>query len=146
LIQISRILKGNGKPKNSHTVTGRPFGPRPCELGLAWPGQGFGPWQGAGVCTSGALTARSLSLRAVWWRSRLGLGSAVDKVWWRRRHEHRGGKGSMPNKVVAVGAHPRIMSKVRGGVTKPLARCCSKAVGELRWSATRATESCSMRG
>jgi hypothetical protein len=67
------------------------------------------------VCTSGALTARSLSPRVVWWCSRLGLGSAVDKVWWRRRHEHRGGKGSMPNKVVAVGAHLRIMSTVRGG-------------------------------
>jgi hypothetical protein len=41
-------------------------------------------------------------------------GSPTDKVSWGRRFEHRGGSGSTPNMVAAVGVHPIDESTMRG--------------------------------
>jgi hypothetical protein len=111
LIQIFGILKENGKPKNSCTITGQPFGPRPCGLGLAQPG--FWPTarhRGARTgCVHGAVTTPG----AVRWRSRPGLADRQGVAGKAARVSGR--QGHTPDKEAAVGAHLRIVLTVRGG-------------------------------
>jgi hypothetical protein len=134
-----RNFKRKWKTENSRTVTGRPFGPRPCRLSLAEPG--FWPIV---RCMARTLTAWSSCPRAVRWRSRHRLASGQGVAGeaaralgrqWQHASQGGGGRGSPMNYVDGEG---------RGA--EAAAQFCSEAAGELWWPAMRATGSCSTRG